>query len=334
MSPDEASMPLTPPSEAPRPDSPAPAPPPGAGGLLFKSLTALVGGQVVGVLVVLVARSSLRSAPGATASPIHDIFSAPYYPWVMAAGSLATILMTIGFARGAAEGWRMRLGWVRPSVPAREIATVVIGTLALQLALFVAMVGLRLAGLFPDDSRSLTLSSRVDSEGSLATLWLMLVVAAVVVPVQEESLFRGYLQRGLLARWRPALAIAVTAILFGAMHVVPILMLVIVPVALWQSWIAWRTRSVIPGAISHGIWNGTLSGLSIAQRIAHVKPSADDLRGILFGHPYAHWAPPLAMLGLAVAGLCARRLQLAARASDGSVSAPAPFDGASEVGHR
>jgi membrane protease YdiL (CAAX protease family) len=38
----------------------------------------------------------------------------------------------------------------------------------------------------------------------------------------EELLFRGYIQRRLLARWSPWLAISVTSALFALMHVMPL----------------------------------------------------------------------------------------------------------------
>jgi membrane protease YdiL (CAAX protease family) len=89
--------------------------------------------------------------------------------------------------------------------------------------------------------------------------WAGLLSALVVVPLMEETIFRGYLQAGLEARFGPALSIAFQALLF-ALH----------PAHATQGWRAfpsvftfgllagvlyWRTRSLWIVLGAHGIAN-------------------------------------------------------------------------------
>jgi membrane protease YdiL (CAAX protease family) len=51
---------------------------------------------------------------------------------------------------------------------------------------------------------------------------ICLLVIAVLTPIWEEILFRGALLDGLTRRFRPSVAIALSAVLFAAVHLVPL----------------------------------------------------------------------------------------------------------------
>lgn len=57
-------------------------------------------------------------------------------------------------------------------------------------------------------------------EASGVALALLLLTAVVLAPIVEELLFRGLLLRALLRRVTPTTAVAVSAVLFGAVHLV------------------------------------------------------------------------------------------------------------------
>jgi membrane protease YdiL (CAAX protease family) len=96
--------------------------------------------------------------------------------------------------------------------------------------------------------------------GALAVL----VMIAVVVPLLEEFLFRGWMQRSLerlLARRTPDrrtagwLAIAVTSAVFAAVHFESFGFPLRVIFAVSSGYAAWTTRSIWPSVVMHGSYN-------------------------------------------------------------------------------
>jgi uncharacterized protein len=94
-----------------------------------------------------------------------------------------------------------------------------------------------------------------------------LLLAAFVAPITEEVLFRGIVLRGLLHHHGPAIALLLSALLFGFVHLNP-----------WQfvsgfflgSFIGFayiRTVSILPGLMCHALYNGGLVTLGRALNL-------------------------------------------------------------------
>lgn len=82
--------------------------------------------------------------------------------------------------------------------------------------------------------------------------WIMMILSAVVFAgVFEEMLFRGFVQNAFEQRHQPALAIFITAILFGAVHLNPWWFLQFIFISFILGVLAWKSDSIIPGAIVH-----------------------------------------------------------------------------------
>jgi uncharacterized protein len=79
---------------------------------------------------------------------------------------------------------------------------------------------------------------------------------AIAPGFNEELLFRGYMQRRLLERWNPWVAIVVASLLFAILHIMPHPVALAFPVGIWLGVIAWRTNSTWPGIVSHAVFNG------------------------------------------------------------------------------
>ncbi|MFL5913228.1 MAG: CPBP family intramembrane glutamic endopeptidase [Gaiellaceae bacterium] len=81
------------------------------------------------------------------------------------------------------------------------------------------------------------------------------VLYALVAPVVEELTFRGVGQSllGFLGRW-PALVLV--GVSFGLAHGLVEALLVLVPFGIALAWLRDRTKSVYPGMVVHGIFNG------------------------------------------------------------------------------
>jgi ABC-2 type transport system permease protein/sodium transport system permease protein len=89
----------------------------------------------------------------------------------------------------------------------------------------------------------------------------------VIPAMVEELFFRGYLFSALRARGGAAPTIVISAVLFGVFHVIiqsaPGAFSIerLLPstlMGLVLGWLAWRSRSVIPGMLLHGIYNALL----------------------------------------------------------------------------
>ena len=110
------------------------------------------------------------------------------------------------------------------------------------------------------------------TSGTVFVLFIALVPAFV-----EELFFRGYLQRRLLARWSPAAAIPVVAILFAAFHGTPVWALSVLPLGLALGILAWRTGSLWPGIVCHAFVNGSINlwrvGVVLEVLPADVSPT-------------------------------------------------------------
>ncbi|MFN0136314.1 MAG: type II CAAX prenyl endopeptidase Rce1 family protein [Phycisphaerae bacterium] len=82
-----------------------------------------------------------------------------------------------------------------------------------------------------------------------------LAVVSIAPAICEELFFRGYVQRRLLRRTRPAKAIVYTSLIFAAFHLIPLQVVFTFLPGVWLGYLAWRTNSVWPGVICHGALN-------------------------------------------------------------------------------
>jgi membrane protease YdiL (CAAX protease family) len=96
--------------------------------------------------------------------------------------------------------------------------------------------------------------------GSLdpVTTGLSLLRACLLAPIGEELLFRGALFGWLRGRAGAWPTILVFAVLFGAIHILPILMPVGFTLGLGLGWVRERTGSVLPGIFFHIAHNTAL----------------------------------------------------------------------------
>jgi membrane protease YdiL (CAAX protease family) len=90
------------------------------------------------------------------------------------------------------------------------------------------------------------------------TTSLSLLRACVLAPIGEELLFRGALFGWLRGRAGAWPTIFVSAVLFGAVHILPILMPVGFALGLGLGWVRERTGSVLPGIFFHIAHNTAL----------------------------------------------------------------------------
>ncbi len=98
--------------------------------------------------------------------------------------------------------------------------------------------------------------------------FIIILTTAIVAPIVEEMLFRGYLQKVLEESWKDITkAILVTSIFFALVHLNPYWIVQIYLLGLVLGYLAWRTNSIIPGIFLHGLNNGFAVALNNAEDV-------------------------------------------------------------------
>ncbi|MCA9141826.1 MAG: ABC transporter permease subunit [Planctomycetaceae bacterium] len=184
----------------------------------------------------------------------------------LAASAVVTALLFVGVPIVAAIFQRVRFvtGFqLRFASIVAFLGAVALGVSAWPFAhevfLFNEMIGL--GGIDP---------AKLESVKSLLNAWrdlspvVILLTLAITPAVCEEFYFRGYLMGALQKSTQPAIAIVVSAILFGAFHVIATSALSterFLPstlMGLILGWVCYKTRSVLPGMLLHATHNGLL----------------------------------------------------------------------------
>jgi membrane protease YdiL (CAAX protease family) len=103
---------------------------------------------------------------------------------------------------------------------------------------------------------------------SIYTGLLIILTTVIVAPLIEELLFRGFLQKVLEESWADITkAILVTSLFFALVHLNPYWIVQIYLLGMLLGYLSWRTNSIIPGIILHGLNNGFAVALNNAENV-------------------------------------------------------------------
>jgi sodium transport system permease protein len=86
-------------------------------------------------------------------------------------------------------------------------------------------------------------------------LWLVLVAFAVAPAICEELAFRGFILSGFARSNRVWLAIVLSSVMFGLMHMIPQQVYNAALLGLVLGLIAVKSGSLLPSVVFHGLWN-------------------------------------------------------------------------------
>jgi membrane protease YdiL (CAAX protease family) len=100
---------------------------------------------------------------------------------------------------------------------------------------------------------------------------------ALVPGIVEELFYRGYIQRRLLQRWKPAWAIGVTAVIFALMHVTPLAIVSLFPVSVWLGVVAWRSNSIYATMLCHAFINGSVNAWRLFAMFTGISETAQAI---------------------------------------------------------
>lgn len=91
----------------------------------------------------------------------------------------------------------------------------------------------------------------------------LFVVAAVLAPVLEETVFRGFLLTSLTKWMPPSAAIVLSSLAFGAAHFAPRDFPQLVALGMVLGFTYTKSRNLATPMLIHGLWNGGVLGLLV-----------------------------------------------------------------------
>ena len=253
---------------------PVPRPPPRVWTVFVAFAVALGVGIVVAGLVALAVAVALEG-PGVMEGP-DRLEAVLARPPVLLSSLFATQVVLTGVALSGAllspTPLRRRLRLGAAVLPWYGYGVVVLGTVALAYtsSIVIEMLGLGDQGVLEEFERSVA-----GMRGAL------LVLAAAVIGLApglgEELLFRGYIQTRLRQRWPRLLALAITSLLFGIIHLDPIQGTFAMLMGLWLGEVTDRAGSIWPAVVAHTVNNagatvlGALAGAHEAGETAPIE---------------------------------------------------------------
>jgi len=93
---------------------------------------------------------------------------------------------------------------------------------------------------------------RLFTAPAMTTAIPLILGLSLTAGIVEEMVFRGYLQTMLERSYGIAISLGVTAFFFALLHFLPsILLIPYMLVSLAFSYVAYRSRSIVPGIIAH-----------------------------------------------------------------------------------
>jgi membrane protease YdiL (CAAX protease family) len=175
-------------------------------------------------------------------------------------GAIAAELTLIGTALLFARPFTLaRLGLRRGRATAATAGVTVLGTLALAQTLD-SLITLTL----PHHSRALEAIAGAVAGARGPSLAAAVLVIGGMPGAAEELFFRGLTQTRLAERWRPWVAVLVTSVLFGLMHLDPIQSTLALGLGLWLGHASIRSGSILPAMLAHATNNALYTLLAAA----------------------------------------------------------------------
>ncbi|MCA9284124.1 MAG: CPBP family intramembrane metalloprotease [Phycisphaerales bacterium] len=219
---------------------------------------AAIGGVRSGVQLEVIAKEAIGSGAA---------------PWIMVIASQAVLLACAWLAcRVLGKPARERLGLVATNLGPLPATILLVATTApFALGIVAAWLVERVVGSPNGEAIGLQRmwyeGSRLESAG-----WIVLI--ALLPGFAEEVFYRGFLQRGLLLRWKPTASIATSSLLFAVVHGDPVSAAAVFPLGLWLGVVAWRCGSVVMTFAMHAGINGLWTA---GMMILHRAPASESI---------------------------------------------------------
>lgn len=82
-----------------------------------------------------------------------------------------------------------------------------------------------------------------------------IIILLIIAPLTEEIVFRGVVLPAFADRWGVVAGVLVSALSFSAVHLQPLVMLVVFPAGIAFAVVAIRYRSLWPSVVAHSLFN-------------------------------------------------------------------------------
>ena len=185
-------------------------------------------------------------------------------------GQVVFLIIALGAAWLSPVSVYERVGFVKGRLPILMWPLIMAGTP------FVGWLAhLLLLGLFDHTGEQLEMLDQMVGHQQGGALVLVFFLVAMMPGISEEILFRGYVQRRLLARLPVWAAIGISSSLFATAHMEPLHIIAVFPLGLWLGVVAWRSGSVILVILCH-IMNNTLAIVSSQSGVGDVAHDGAD----------------------------------------------------------
>lgn len=165
--------------------------------------------------------------------------------WVLM--SLSTGLLALLVV--AVDGWpfkRADLNW----------RNLVWGVLSAAVLYFVFWVGNEVARLL--FAFTPVRVGSIYSNKAMAAPWVIAILLAVVIGPGEEIYWRAFVQRYFVARWGVLAGILLAAVVYALVHIWAFNLILLVAAlvsGIFWGWLYQRTGSIVPGIVSHALWD-------------------------------------------------------------------------------
>lgn len=156
---------------------------------------------------------------------------------------------------------RIRLGLIRSRLPRWSYPVLMVGSL-FPLAIGVC-AALALARWIPPQQSPGSLYDNITPRTAVPFLLFISLFPGFF----EELLWRGYVQRKLLARWSPWLAISVSSGMFALFHMTPHAVANNFVLGIWFGVLAHKSDSIWPSIVCHAFINGSWNFYQIGERL-------------------------------------------------------------------
>ena len=114
--------------------------------------------------------------------------------------------------------------------------------------------------------------------GTHLTTVAVTLSAVILAPLCEEAVFRGFLQRTLALRHRPAAAVTLAATLFAVRHLDPVRFPALLLLGILFGLLSWRAGSLWPAIAAHAVNNVAAASLALWARPTGVESTMPTVR--------------------------------------------------------
>ncbi len=222
-------------------------------------MAALLQGAAVAV-ILLAAQKEGQSLQEATEALPTRLMEPPIFVLLLTLSGSSIVVGALLFGWISAKHSRCsvseRLGLRWPALSTFSFVNLLLGSIPVLLV-SVGVVIL-IETVVPGDDSMLSLYKNMTNGWAV----IFIILIGVLPGFGEELFFRGFIQRRMLQRFRPSIAIGVTSLVFGLFHVTPHGIALATIIGVWLGVIAWRTDSIWPSACCHAFIN---SGWNVYQ---------------------------------------------------------------------